>query len=397
MKKVVCCLVQRWALHSRPEKQPTDRRRRHHYWRDGALALFLVVATVSAENVNDQGWAIAVPGYQMTFPRDHFPHYQFRTEWWYFTGNLKTTDGRAFGYQVTFFRHGYRPARNREPVTSRFVMNDVKFAHFAVTDVSSGKFYFDSRVSRGAFGEAGFGEGKRLAWIDDWELDYDGDFRLRAVTNGYAIQLDLRPEKPVVLQGEEGLSQKADGEGRASYYYSITRLRASGTVKIGNEKYVVDGSSWFDREWATNQLTPEQAGWNWFAIQLSDGSDLMLYQMRLKDGRIDTHSSGKWIAADGATTDLSNNDFQLVAEKFWESPASKATYPIQWKLSIPKLNLELEVVPPVLNQELALSVVYWEGCIRIKGRRAGNVVDGVGYMELTGYHGDAPGLAGSTH
>jgi predicted secreted hydrolase len=361
------------------------------------FALFLVLATVSAENIDDQGWAVAVPGYQITFPRDHFPHYQFRTEWWYFTGNLKTRDGRAFGYQVTFFRHGYRPMHNRAPVTSRFVMNDLKFAHFAVTDVSSGKFYFDSRVSRGAFGEAGFGDGKRLAWIDDWELDLDGGFRLKAATKGYAVELDLTPEKPVVLQGEDGLSQKADGEGHASYYYSITRVKTSGTIKIGDEKYVVEGSTWFDREWATNQLAPEQAGWNWFAIQLSDGSDIMLYQMRLKNGGIDMHSSGKWIRADGAATDLASNDFQLVPEKFWESPASKATYPIEWRLSIPKLNLKLEVAPPVMDQELNLSVVYWEGCIRLKGWRAAKPVDGVGYMELTGYQGDAPGLAGSTH
>ena len=360
------------------------------------LAVLLVLATVAAEDMNDQGWAVAVPGYQITFPRDHFPHYQFRTEWWYFTGNLKTADGRAFGYQVTFFRHGYRPPRNRAPVSSRFVMNDVKFAHFAVTDVSSDKFYFDSRVSRGAFGEAGFGDGKRLAWIDNWELDFNGDFRLNAMTKDYSVQLDLIPDKPPVLEGEDGLSQKADGEGHASYYYSITRLRTTGTIKISDQNYVVEGSSWFDREWATNQLAPEQAGWNWFAIQLSDGSDIMLYQMRLKNGGIDSHSSGKWIEADGAATELVSKDFQLVPEKFWESPASKATYPIEWRLSIPKLNLELEVTPPVMNQELDLSVVYWEGCIRLKGRRAGKPVEGVGYMELTGYQGDAPGLAGST-
>jgi predicted secreted hydrolase len=361
------------------------------------LAVFLAAATALAEKMSDQGWVVAVPGYQIAFPRDHYPHYEFRTEWWYFTGNLKTTDGRTFGYQVTFFRHGYRPARNREPVTSRFVVNDVKFAHFAVTDVSSGKFYFDSRVSRGAFGEAGFGDGKRLAWIDNWELDFDGDFRLKAASKSYAVELDLTPEKPPVLQGADGLSQKAAGEGHASYYYSITRLKTSGTVKIGDENYIVEGSSWFDREWATNQLAPDQAGWNWFAIQLSDGSDLMLYQMRLKNGGIDSHSSGKWIAADGAITDLTSNDFQLVPEKFWKSPASKATYPIEWRLRIPKLDLRLEVAAPVANQELNLSVVYWEGCIRLKGWRATKPVDGAGYLELTGYQGDAPGLSGDTH
>ena len=361
------------------------------------LAAACIVAPASAENVDDQGWAMAVPGYHMAFPEDHFAHYQFRTEWWYFTGNLKTADGRAFGYQLTFFRHGYRPPRDRDPVTSRFVMNDVKFAHFAVTDVSTGKFYFDDRVSRGAFGEAGFGDGARLAWIDNWELDFEGDFRLTAATKDYAIRLDLRPEKPVVLQGENGLSQKADGKGHASYYYSITRLSTSGTVKIGNTNYAVEGSSWFDREWATNQLTPEQSGWDWFAIQLSDGSDMMLYQMRRKDGGIDSHSGGKWIAADGSTADFGAKEFQLISKKSWQSPTSKTTYPVEWRLSVPKLNLELQVVPPVMNQELNLAVVYWEGCIRLMGRRAGQPVSGVGYMELTGYQGQAPGLTGSTH
>ena len=361
------------------------------------LATAFIVAPASAENIDDQGWAIAVPGYHLVFPQDHFAHYQFRTEWWYFTGNLKTADGRAFGYQLTFFRHGYRPPRDRDPVTSRFVMNDVKFAHFAVTDVSTGKFYFDDRVSRGAFGEAGFGDGTRLAWIDDWESDFEGDFRLKATTKDYAIQLILRPEKPVVLQGENGLSQKADGQGHASYYYSITRLSTSGTVKIGDTSYAVEGGSWFDREWATNQLTPEQSGWDWFAIQLSDGSDLMLYQMRRKDGGIDSHSGGKWIAADGSTADVGAKEFQLERKKSWESPTSKTTYPVEWRLSIARLNLELQIVPPVINQELNLAVVYWEGCIRLMGRRAGKPVSGVGYMELTGYQEEASGLAGSTH
>src|ERR1700741_3152147 len=161
------------------------------------LAVALFVASAAGEDINDQGWAIAVPGYHMVFPRDHFAHYQFRTEWWYFTGNLKTADGRAFGYQLTFFRHGYRSPSNREPVTSRFVMNDVKFAHFALTDISAGRFHFDSRVSRGAYGEAGFAEGDRLAWIDEWELDFDkSNFRLKAAAKDYAIELVLAPEKP---------------------------------------------------------------------------------------------------------------------------------------------------------------------------------------------------------
>jgi predicted secreted hydrolase len=358
------------------------------------LVVFAVFAAARAENSGSGEWAVAVPGYHITLPRDHFPHYQFRTEWWYFTGNLKTVDGRAFGYQLTFFRHGYRPPGDRQSTTSRFVMNDVKFAHFAVTDVSAGKFHFDSRISRGAYGEAGFAEGNKLAWIDDWELDFSDNFRLKAATRDYAIELELAPEKPAVLEGDDGLSQKADGVGHASYYYSIPRLKTTGTVKIGRDSFRVEGSSWFDREWATNQLSPEQAGWNWFAIQLSDGNDMMLYQMRLKRGGIDSHSNGKWIAADGTTTDLALDDFRLSPEKYWASSASRANYPIAWKLTIPKLNLDLDITPAVEGQELNLAVVYWEGCIRIKGQRAGKAVDGVGYMELTGYHGEEPGLVG---
>ncbi len=159
-------------------------------------AVFTLLAGAEAQSANNEGWALAVPGYQITLPRDHFPHYQFRTEWWYFTGNLKTVDGRAFGYQLTFFRHGYRPPGAGPAVTSRFVMNDVKFAHFAVTDVSAGKFHFDSRISRGAYGEAGFGQGQKLAWIDNWDLEFDGNFQLKAEAKDYAIALDLAPEKP---------------------------------------------------------------------------------------------------------------------------------------------------------------------------------------------------------
>jgi predicted secreted hydrolase len=357
--------------------------------------IFLVLCGVClpgrGTETNAEGWSLALPGYRITFPLDHLPHYDFRTEWWYFTGNLRGKDGREFGYQLTFFRYGYRPPRERVPVSSRFVMNDLKFAHFAVTDVSNKEFHFDSRVSRGAFGEAGFGDGKRLAWINNWELSFGADFHLRAAAENYSIDLALNPAKPAVLQGEDGLSQKAAGEGRASYYYSITRLISSGSIRIGNDIYEVTGDSWFDREWATNQLAENQVGWNWFAIQLSDGSDLMLYQMRLKEGGIDPHSGGKWVDSDGSTTNLGANDFELTSTKSWQSPSSKANYPVEWNLRIAKLNLELIIAPRVENQELNLSVIYWEGAIKLKGERARKPIDGFGYMELTGYRGAVPG------
>jgi predicted secreted hydrolase len=334
-----------------------------------------------------EGWRLATPGYQIAFPRDHLAHYDFRTEWWYFTGNLRGKNGREFGYELTFFRYGLRSPRNRFPVTSRFVMDDLKFAHFAVTDISGKEFYYDSRVSRGAYGEAGFGDGKRLAWIDSWELLVGPDFHLRAKSADYALDLNLSPVKLPVLQGENGLSQKAAGIGKASYYYSITRLASSGSIRIGSDSYEVNGNSWFDREWATNQLAENQVGWNWFAIQLSDGSDLMLYQMRLKNGGIDPRSCGKWVGADGSIIDLGANEFELTSRRSWQSPSTKANYPVEWRLRMPKLQLELTISPRLENQELNVSVVYWEGAVKVVGERRRQPIDGVGYMELTGYHG----------
>jgi predicted secreted hydrolase len=350
-------------------------------------AAAVLVCTALAQSPSNAGWEIALPGYRITLPRDDYPHYKFRTEWWYFTGNLRTAEGREFGYQLTFFRHGYRPPGSEPVASSRFVMNDVKFAHFAVTDIGAAKFDFDSRVSRGAYGEAGFGKAIKLAWIDDWELDLTNEYHLKATNNECGIDLHLAPEKPLVLEGENGFSQKADGAGHASYYYSITRLATTGTIKVGADIYRVNGTSWYDREWATNQLAPDQAGWNWFAIQLSDGSDLMLYRMRLKNGGTDPHSNGKWIQKDGTSVDLGAHDFQMDAVSKWVSPVSHAVYPVFWRLTIPKLDLNLELAPAIENQELNVAVVYWEGAIRIKGLRSGKPVDGVGYMELTGYEG----------
>ena len=354
-------------------------------WVTLALLLLLCAARIPGETLDNKGWALAVPGYAFSFPRDYGPHNNFRTEWWYFTGNLKSKEGREFGYEVAFFRYGYSLPDKR--AQSRFVMNDLKFAHFALTDLGTGRFRFDSRTSRGAYGEAGFGQKERLAWINSWEVSFDGSFRLKASTQDYQVDLVLAPEKPPVLQGKNGLSQKSDGIGHASYYYSITRLATSGVIRIGDQSYQVSGLSWFDREWATNQLGPNQVGWNWFAIQLSDGSDLMLYQMRLNDGEIDPNSSGTWISLGGVYEPLLRDDFQLQPEAFWESPASKGKYPIAWHLKIPKLNLDLHVTTPAKDQELRVGVTYWEGCIRLGGELAGKPVNGVGYMELTGYAG----------
>jgi predicted secreted hydrolase len=352
-----------------------------------------VPGLLCAAEFNDDGWRLAQPGYHLEFPRDHGPHFDYRTEWWYLTGNLRTQEGREFGYELTFFRHGYRSPAKRVPVKSRFVMNDVKFAHFTVTDISPKRFYVSQRISRGAYGDAGFLSGSKLVWISNWELDLDSGFHAQAENGQQAIQLNLQPEKQPVLQGKAGFSQKAAGDGRASYYYSISRLATQGTLRVGGTTYEVTGLSWFDREWATNQLAPDQAGWNWFALQLSDGTDLTLYQIRLKDGAIDRYSTGKLISPIGEEVELGVDDFELVPTEYWTSPRDLARYPIGWRLRIPKLQIDLEITTPVPEQELDLAVTYWEGAIRVNGTREGNSVHGVGYMELTGYGGTIPGLA----
>jgi predicted secreted hydrolase len=342
-----------------------------------------------------EGWRLAAPGYEFHFPEDHGPHFDYRTEWWYLTGNLQTPDGREFGYELTFFRYGYRSPVQRMPVKSRFVMDDVKFAHFTVTDVPARSFHVAERTSRGAYGDAGFLSGVHLAWIGDWELDLGQQFVAKAENGDNAIDLELVPERQPVLQGENGYSRKASSGDHASEYYSITRMRTQGSVVVAGRRFQVSGLSWFDREWSTNQLAPNQVGWNWFGIQLADGADLMLYQIRLQNGSIDPCSNGKWIAPDGHTVDIANREFTLVPTRFWTTPDKQATYPIGWRLKIEKLGLDVEISTPVQDQELNVGVRYWEGCIRAQGTENRQPVDGKGYLELTGYAGGTPGIGDS--
>ncbi len=335
-------------------------------------------------------WRLAEPGWRYEFPRDHHAHREFKTEWWYFTGNLQDSLGRKFGYQLTFFRQGIRPPAERDPKMSRFVVNDLKFAHFTITDVAGKRFRFEQKTSRGAFGEAGFDEGDRLAWIDSWSLrlEPDGVFHLQAEAKDAAIDLRLQAVKPPVIHGTAGVSQKATGEGHASHYYSLTRLTSSGKMRNGAETFETRGESWFDHEWATNQLAPEQVGWDWLSVEFDDGTELMLYQLRLADGQPDPTSSGTWIAADGATTHLPKAAFVMTATDFWKSGTTGAKYPIGWRIEIPEKSLQFEVRAVLRDQELALlPLAYWEGALEVNGTRAGKPSAGRGYLELTGYAG----------
>lgn len=349
------------------------------------MLLAVLAGTAAAEE-----WKTAQPGWQYEFPRDHHAHGEFKTEWWYFTGNLADGAGRRFGYQLTFFRQGIRPPAERDPALSRFVVGDLKFAHFTVTDAAGERFRFEQKASRGAFGEAGFDDGDRLAWIDSWGLrmEADGTFHLVAEGKEAAISLRLKTGKPPVIHGEGGISKKASGAGHASHYYSLTHLATTGQLRVGSQTSEVHGDSWFDHEWATNQLAPQQIGWDWLSVHLDDGSELMLYQMRLDNGRADPSSSGTAIAADGTATHLTSAQFSMQPTEFWKSPTTAATYPVGWSIEIAGQNLQLTVRAVLKNQELALlPLAYWEGAVDLMGTRDGKPLRGRGYLELTGYAG----------
>lgn len=363
------------------------------------FALWAVFVGFSPAHAQEKPWSAAEAGWRYDWPRDHAMHRDFKTEWWYFTGNLRSAEGRRFGYELTFFRSGLR-APGAPAVKSRFVADDLKLAHFAITDVQAGKFTFSQTLSRGAFGDAGFGDGEkepRLSWIGTHSLSLgkDGSYQIAGSHEGRSIALRLEPAKALVVHGIDGVSRKAEAPGHASHYYSATRLKATGTVTIDGQAIPVTGESWFDHEWATNQLAPDQSGWDWFSVQFEDGSELMLYQLRRRDGTSDPASSGTWVAADGATRHLTRDEIKLTPQKWWKSSKTPGNYPIHWRVEVPSLSLAMEVTTPVEAQELALDPIsYWEGLIDVKGTRSGKPVAGHGYLELTGYAGEVVGLSG---
>lgn len=334
---------------------------------------------------SDQGYARALEPRPFSFPADHGPHPEFRTEWWYYTGNLETAEGRRFGFQLTFFRSALAPEMTARE--SAWATRQAWLAHFTVSDVQSATFRSFERWSRGALGLAGGQAEPFRVWLKDWRVEAAADkaMHLLASEDGVEIDLVLQQGKPPVLQGERGLSRKSAELGNASYYYSLTRMPATGTVRVGNERFAVTGSAWMDREWSTSSLGRDQIGWDWFSLQLSDGWDLMLYQLRKKDGTADPSSSGTLIGPGGESRPLKLSDFEIEGTGEWRSPRSGARYPERWRLRIPSEELDLTVQPVLADQELDVSFLYWEGAVDVEGTHHGRPVRGRGYVELTGY------------
>ncbi|HEY5738957.1 MAG: carotenoid 1,2-hydratase [Gammaproteobacteria bacterium] len=335
----------------------------------------------------DFGFEKAIEPRAFVFPEDHGPHPEFRNEWWYVTGNLDGENGRRFGFELTIFRFALTPGLTA--TESNWRSNQVYIAHFAVTDAGSERFYAAERYSRGALGLAGASADPFRVWIDDWEIAAAENaspeqWRLRAADPEFALDVALTAAKPPVLNGVDGLSQKSAEPGNASYYYSITRWLTEGSLRLGDDEYRVSGLSWLDREWSSSALGADQLGWDWFALQLSDGSELMFYNLRKLDGSQDGHSAGTWINADGTSTHIDREDIEIVVSDTWDSPEG-GRYPSAWTLKLPQQGLSLEIRPVMADQELFTTVRYWEGAVDIEGERGGSPVEGRGYVELTGY------------
>ncbi|MDZ4733720.1 MAG: lipocalin-like domain-containing protein [Nitrospirota bacterium] len=355
-----------------------------------ASSLLIVVPGLAADT--SQEFRIATEGYRYAFPSDHGAHDEFRTEWWYYTGQLATKDGRPFGYQLTFFRRGM-PRDQTKTLPSQWAVTQLYLAHFAVSDLSKGRFHFSEKISRAGLGKAGAARDRLHVWIDRWSAESPsaapGTQTLQAADGDIAIQLTVSPRKPLVVHGTGGISHKGSARGQASHYYSFTRLATTGTLSIGAEQFDVTGNSWMDHEFGSADLGKDLVGWDWFSLQLDDQRELMLYRLRRTDGSADPASSGTVIDRDGRGHHLSIGDFTLEPTSYWTSQTSHARYPQRWRLTIPSQQLSLELVPLMAEQELSTAhstqVTYWEGAIEATGSIQGRPARGQGYMELTGY------------
>ena len=348
----------------------------------------------------------------LEFPRDRGPHPDYRQEWWYLTGNLDSTGGERFGFELTIFRFALAPGAAERVRTgsqpgaesSRWRTHQIYLGHFAVTDVARHRFRFATRLARGALGLAGAKADPFRVWVGNWEIgqiaprgevaalrpaakqpDAKGPaWRLQAAGQGYVLSLAARPLMSPVLNGENGLSRKSGEPGNATYYYSIPRISVEGTIVRDGRPLRVHGLAWLDREWGSGSLGPRETGWDWFGLQLGDGSCLMFYSLRDRDGAQDPYSAGTWIDPAGQARPLSRGDVRIQVLGYW-TDADGARYPARWHLVMPATGLDLTVQPVLADQELVTSPRYWEGAVDVSGTRLGKNVAGRGYVELVGY------------
>jgi predicted secreted hydrolase len=395
-------------------------------------------------------YAQALAPMPLQFPRDQGPHPDYRQEWWYLTGNLDSAGGERFGFELTIFRFALAPPLTPQigeassqtgsrpgSESSLWRTRQIYLGHFAITDVARHRFAYNTKLARGALGLAGAQAEPFRVWVGPWQIGQrgvneqssteptavhstaaestaahfaaahfaaadsaaadsaaaDSAWRLKADGRGYVLTLTVRPLMPPVLNGERGLSRKSGEPGNATYYYSIPRVSVQGTIMRDGRPLQVHGLAWLDREWGSGSLGPRESGWDWFGLQLGDGSCLMFYSLRDRDGTEDPYSAGTWVDAIGGTHPLLRGDVRIQVLGYW-TDADGARYPSQWRLVMPATGLDITVHPVLADQELVTSPRYWEGAVDVSGTRAGRPVDGRGYVELVGYAGTAGGSAG---
>jgi predicted secreted hydrolase len=343
----------------------------------------------------DDGFLQITGPCRLVFPADHGPHTDYRTEWWYYTGNLTDGKDRRFGFQLTFFRSGMQsPDKRRQwpDPASAWRTDQIYLAHAAISDISGGRHLQAERMARPAISLAGADQvdDAVTVHVHGWQTVITPQaHRLQASADAFALTLDLTPDKPVVLHGDSGYSRKGQSPERASCYYSFTRLQASGTLTANGTRHEVQGSAWMDHEFSTAPLQPGITGWDWFSLQLSDRTEIMIFLLRHGDGTLNPASGGTIVTPSGRTQTLLRDDVRIKPLSHWTSPHSGARYPVEWQVNVIPLDLELMVRANLDDQEMrtpnSTNVVYWEGSVQAEGTRNEKVIDGVGYMELTGY------------
>ena len=359
------------------------------------LSLFQLVSLKiedfsTAHAVESPVFSQVLPGYVYQFPKDFNSHDDFRIEWWYYTGNLEEIEtARPFGYQLTFFRVTLNN-EGANPNQSQWKLGHVYFAHMTLTDIDGEKFYYFERINRKGVGNAGADADRLMVWNEDWFLEGKGKVHsLKAMESGTGIELQLVPEKKLVIHGNNGISKKGSEKGNASHYFSYTRMKTTGQIFVKGKAYNVIGSSWMDHEYSSNQLNDELVGWDWFSLKLNDKTELMIYLLRRKTGGVDSFSSGTFIAADGSSRHIKQEEFIVRPLSHWTSKKSGIVYPASWELELPHFGIKLTLSPDLNEQELydlrSISASYWEGSVSVEGTIRGDVIKGKGYVELVGY------------
>jgi predicted secreted hydrolase len=348
---------------------------------------------LSSQKPRPPGFSVANGSRPLTFPADFGAHEDFRTEWWYYTGNLQTPEGRHFGFELTIFRIGLLPPTVELPTDSEWYDHSAYFAHFALSDIASERFYAFERYSRPGPGLAGAQAEPYHIWLEDWNISEHapGVYRLRASQGAISVDLTLTDERGVILHGENGYSRKGENASNASYYYSQPRLRAEGVLEMEENNYPVKGLAWKDHEFSSGALDKKQIGWDWFSLQFEEGSALMLFQLRERGGGTSASSSGTLIPPEGNPHSVPNTEFEIKVLDQWRSQHTGGVYPAAWQIRLDEPDCLLQLRPWMADQEIHFpTVTYWEGAVHFEGTCKGRPAQGNGYVELTGYAGNLP-------